>query len=321
MAAYRQLPSGLWNVQLRIKGHKPKSASFPSRAEAEQWAKEEQSRIKNTGPITTFYELGESLCSVGFRGKATQHESFLMLNRICREFKLLSIPMDINKITQQHINEYRLYRLQHVANATCRKDLSLISRIFKWGKREYLLDIVSPVEGVNMPPPSKPRTRIVERSELDKLLEALTPIMATVVELAYETAMRRAEIVKLTPHDLHLDERYLNVINGKTGDRPVPLTMRAVEILREAQKTCLTSKARIFPITAHSVSTAFRRARKAVGLDNDICLHQLRHTRITMVARKGFNQAQIMMVSGHRDSRSVQRYTHLNVSDVVDLLD
>lgn len=58
-----------------------------------------------------------------------------------------------------------------------------------------------------------------------------------------------------------------------------------------------------------------------MGLDEDVRLHQLRHTRITMVARKGFNQAQIMMVSGHRDVRSVQRYTHLNIGDVIGLLD
>ena len=43
--------------------------------------------------------------------------------------------------------------------------------------------------------------------------------------------------------------------------------------------------------------------------------------RITEVAKRGFNQAQIMMVSGHRDVRSVQRYTHLNVRDVIKLLD
>ena len=56
-------------------------------------------------------------------------------------------------------------------------------------------------------------------------------------------------------------------------------------------------------------------------MDEDVRFHQLRHTRISMVARKGFNQAQIMMVSGHRDIRSVQRYTHLNVRDVIGLLD
>jgi integrase len=44
--------------------------------------------------------------------------------------------------------------------------------------------------------------------------------------------MRRSEIVKLMPKHLHLDERVLSVIAGKTGDRAVPLTKRAVELLR-----------------------------------------------------------------------------------------
>ena len=98
-------------------------------------------------------------------------------------------------------------------------------------------------------------------------------------------------------------------------------TRRAVELLTEAKGNCCTPESRLFPVTPHAVSTAFRRARKQVGLDDDVRLHQLRHTRITQVAQKGFNQAQIMMVSGHRDVRSVQRYTHLNVRDVIELLD
>ena len=61
--------------------------------------------------------------------------------------------------------------------------------------------------------------------------------------------------------------------------------------------------------------TVLRALCRAFGMS------QLRHTRITEIARKGFSQAQIMMVSGHRDVRSVQRCTHLNVKDVIDLLD
>jgi len=321
MPSIRQLPSGLWNVQIRVKGQKSKSASFPTKQEAQKWSVEQLTDIKCQLPMKTLYELGERFISIGLRGKRTQHETYGQLNRVCREFEELSLPKNLDQITQYHINTYRLYRLQRVANATCRKDLSLLSRIYKWGRREYMMDLPNPVDDVTIPPPSKPRTRIVEPDELAMLMSALTPIMATIIELAYETAMRRSEIIKLSPNDLHLEERYLSVIDGKTGDRPVPLTTRAVEILRKAQNECPGLKARLFPIAAHSVSTAFRRARNVVGLGNDVCLHQLRHTRITMVARKGFNQAQIMMVSGHRDSRSVQRYTHLNVQDVICLLD
>jgi integrase len=141
--------------------------------------------------------------------------------------------------------------------------------------------------------------------------------MRPIVELAYETAMRRAEIVKLTANDIYLDQRYLSVVQGKTGDRSVPLTTRAIELLGIALDACPSPTSRLFPVTPHSVSTAVRRARMKARLDDDVRLHQLRHTRITNVAKMGLNQAQIMMVSGHRDVRSVQRYTHLSVLDVL----
>lgn len=39
------------------------------------------------------------------------------------------------------------------------------------------------------------------------------------------------------------------------------------------------------------------------------------------MAKQGFNQAQIMSDSGQHVSGSVQRYTRLNVRDVIDLVD
>lgn len=50
--------------------------------------------------------------------------------------------------------------------------------------------------------------------------------------------MRRGEIVKLKPKHIHLEERILSVVDGKTGDRSVPLTTRAVELLRESLEHC-----------------------------------------------------------------------------------
>lgn len=47
--------------------------------------------------------------------------------------------------------------------------------------------------------------------------------MRLVVELAYETAMRRSEILKLTKDCLHLHDRIADVIDGKNGTSSVPL--------------------------------------------------------------------------------------------------
>ncbi len=325
MASLRQLRSGLFNVQIRLSNSKPLSRSFETRDEAERWAMEKERELRNLPPAKdeepalSFLSLGERYCNSVLRGRPTRWTTMYRIERIAPH-----LPEDAKKITKLDVNRYRLMRLEKVAPVTCRDELQLIHRIYRWAHRELILDKTlypSPCLEIPMPPTSKPRNRVVEPDELQNLLTKLSPTMRAIVEIAYETAMRRSEIIKLTPKVVHLEDRIASVVGGKTGDRSVPLTRRAVELLREAVEGCPAPEARLFPVTPHSVSTAVRRARERVGLDEDVRLHQLRHTRISIVARKGFNQAQIMMVSGHRDSRSVQRYTHLNVRDVVKLMD
>lgn len=245
-----------------------------------------------------------------------------MLKRIERMAGRL--PGPFLKISRPMVNAYKLKRSCEVSGSTVREEVQTINKLFRWVEREMIFgdqQIVSPASNIALPPPSKPCTRVVERAELDRLMAELNPLMAEIIELAYETAMRRAEITKLLPRHLNLEERTLNVEDGKTGNRVVPLTRRAVELLRGALERSLTHRSRLYSVAPHSISTAVRRARERAGLGDHVRMHQLRHTRITEVAKKGFNQAQIMMVSGHRDTRSVQRYTHLSVKDVIDLID
>nr|WP_277869417.1 tyrosine-type recombinase/integrase [Pseudomonas syringae] len=75
--------------------------------------------------------------------------------------------------------------------------------------------------------------------ELRLILNELSPTMALIAELAYETAMRRSEILKLTVNCLHLEQRIVDVVDGKNGTRSVPLTLRAIELLEEAQRLAI----------------------------------------------------------------------------------
>ncbi|WP_346906532.1 site-specific integrase [uncultured Roseibium sp.] len=230
-----------------------------------------------------------------------------------------------DQITVADINAFKLERLEQAGPSTVHDDLVFIRRVYRWIDREARSKgndpVTNPAEFVTIPKPRPPRSRVISPEELKQLLEALSPEMRPVVELAYETAMRRSEITKLRVKDIHLSERILDVIDGKEGDRSVPLSKRACQLLGEGLSGLTHSDARLFPFAPHSVTQAVRRARKKVGLDDDVRLHQLRHTRCTIAAKKGFNLAQIMVVTGHKDVRSVQRYTHLNARDVVDLLD
>lgn len=318
MATIRRLPSGSWNVQVRIKGQAPRSKSFPTEEQAQAWAEEQEASTKRHKTYT-LYTLGLAYREARLKGRGSYLQALVLTKQLAQAF-----PMPIHEITPQMVNEFKLRRLAKVKSATCRSQLAFMSRLFKFAKRELLLDVSNPLADIALPAPSKASDKVVSKEELEKLLTKLNAQMALIVELAYETAMRRSEILKLTPSCLHLEERIADVIDGKNGTRSVPLTNRAVELLQEAlrrPKTRLLPEARIFPVAPHSVSTAVRRARKLAGLDPTVRLHQLRHTRISNVAKKGFNNAQIMIVSGHRDTRSVARYSHLNAKDVLHLID
>ncbi|AXI44254.1 site-specific integrase [Sulfitobacter sp. SK011] len=197
--------------------------------------------------------------------------------------------------------------------------------MYRWYCNEWFASsgetISNPCDRLELPKARKTRETVISRNQLAALLGEMTPLLRQIVELAYETAMRRSEILKLRACDLHLDERFLRVVEGKEGSRDVPLTRRAVRLLQYAVNRSEGPGAKLYPQAPYSVSQAVRRARITLGMSEDVRFHQLRHSRITEVARKGLNLSQIMVVSGHRDIRSVQRYTHLNVQDVVDLID
>ncbi|MFP6860770.1 tyrosine-type recombinase/integrase [Pseudomonas sp.] len=318
MANIRQLTSGNWNAQVRLKGKPAQSKTFPTREAAHQWAKQLEAVTKEHH-THTIYSLGMTYCESRLKGKGSYHHALQLVEQLS-----LSFPQPIQDITPQQINDFKLLRLKSVKPATIRTQLAFMSRFYRFAKRELLIDVANPLAEIALPQASKSSDKVVSQGELMLILAELSPTTRLIAELAYETAMRRSEIVMLTTDHIHLDDRIVDVVDGKNGTRSVPLTKRAVELLGDALQLAKAKRIggiRLFNITPHSVTTAVRRAREKAGLDSTVRLHQLRHTRITNVAKKGFNNAQIMIVSGHRDTRSVARYSHLNAKDVLHLID
>lgn len=318
MANFRLLPSGNWNAQVRVKGNRPQSKTFSTKTEAESWATQLEA-VTMDRKHHTIYTLGMIYCETMLKGKGSYNHALKIVEHLGSHF-----TQPINQITPQMVNDFKIMRLKKVKPSTCRTQLAFMSRFYRFAKRGLLIDIHNPVSDIALPKPDRSSDKVISANELERLLAKLSVIMKPIVELAYETAMRRSEILKLTKDCLHLEERIADVIDGKNGTRSVPLTHRAVEILELAQLCAIVERHPnnlIFPVTPHAVSQAVRLARVKAGLDSSVRLHQLRHTRITNVAKKGFNNAQIMIVSGHRDTRSVARYSHLNVRDVLHLID
>ena len=102
--------------------------------------------------------------------------------------------------------------------------------------------------------------------------------------------------------------------NGSSRD--VPLSTRAVETLRGLRTG---ESETVFSLAPNTVRLAWDRLTRRVGL-KDLHLHDLRHEAVSRLFEKGFNVAEVATISGHRELRMLQRYTHLRAADLASRL-
>ena len=72
----------------------------------------------------------------------------------------------------------------------------------------------------------------------------------------------------------------------------------------------------MFPVTGNSIRLAFEHLRVRAQM-NDFRFHDLRHEGISRLFEKGLNIAEVSAISGHKELRMLQRYTHLRAVDLV----
>lgn len=66
-----------------------------------------------------------------------------------------------------------------------------------------------------------------------------------------------------------------------------------------------------FPMTSNAMRKAFNHARKRAGLTH-FRFHDTRHERISSLIEAGWAMPQVIAQSGHRDPKSVMRFTNLS---------
>ena len=70
----------------------------------------------------------------------------------------------------------------------------------------------------------------------------------------------------------------------------------------------------VFPVTPNALRGVWRRAAKKVGIDN-LRFHDLRHEATSRFFEKGLNVMEVATITGHKNLRMLQRYTHLRAED------
>jgi integrase len=131
--------------------------------------------------------------------------------------------------------------------------------------------------------------------------------MRSIIEISLETAMRKSEILRI---DLDLIEgQTLKIPIAKTEPRIIPLTKRALSLIRNAELP--------FKISKWQVSKQFHKLCRDYGIKNAV-FHDVRRNSLTNFMKdKGLNVPETMKIAGHSDPRMLLRiYNNLEAHHV-----
>ncbi len=335
MATFQKRGSA-WRAIIRRQGASV-SATFDTKAEAQAWATAAEAKIIAGASVrqsriaaTTVAELFERYAEEVSPTKRGERWEVIRLGALSNADYFPVFQKAAGRFTPEDMACWRDERLKVVSPASVNRELNLISAVFTVAIKEWRIPIAeNPVHLIRRPKQPPSRKRRVSDSEVSAIARALgwdrrsTPELAKqwsafAFELAVETAMRRGEILGVTWGNVHLDRNYLHLpaqITKTVEDRDVPLSPRAVELLRIACGDGADDDSPVVPVNPGSLDTLFRKAVRGAGI-RDLHFHDSRHEATTRLSRRLSNVLELAAVTGHKTLKMLQIYYNPSAADL-----
>lgn len=342
MASIRKR-NGKWNVQVRRRGHEPRSKSFLVKADALEWAREIERSLdrQELGPDRktlkgiTLAELVTRYRDEVLPKKRSSRFETVLLNRFLR-YPIAS--KSLNDLQPKDFAQYRDERLKEVSRLTgrpvtaksLRRELAPLYHMFKVAKAEWHIPTGNPLQDLYLPAVDVRRERRLRPGEEERLLSEArklknldgspNPFVVPIILFALETAMRQGEILAVEFRNVDFERSLLVIPITKNGhSRTIPLTDRAMACLTLAfaqprkiiGPPCLTPTTKPFPTDVEVVKSSWTRiCKRAEPRIEDLHFHDLRHEAISRLFELGLSIPEVASVSGHRTPAMLFRYAH-----------
>lgn len=272
--------------------------------------------------------------------QSTVRDARLWLNLFveCAREKGIEKPV---KLSPRHITAFQrrmlwkpnskgaLYSPNTVAHA-----LGVVRNFTRWATRcgHLLLD---PARDLVLPRPVQPPRQRVSTADIDAMVSTLDPNTAmglrdrTIIELIYQTGVRRGECQRLDLEHVDLESQILQVRQGKgKKDRLLPISESLVDLLSDYLENSrpafrpppgepalfLSNQRR--RLGGARVNQIFRQAAQRAGLERGVTPHVLRYAFATHLVQKGAELRHVQEMLGHSQVSTTQFYTRLSALDV-----
>jgi integrase len=339
MPNIRQLASGHWQVQIRLKGRKV-TETFIRHDHAREWATDAEGQIdrgrapsgrRSRGAKTFGALIDLHIDDMKEVGKPPGRSKSATLEMLQRELGALKFA----DLDRERLVRFGRDRAKAGAGpVTLGQDIGAIKLVLSHAAAVHGTDVaVEPVQlarialkRLGLIGKSRERDRRPTEEELKQLFthfdagaRQLIP-MSRIIKFAVATAMRQEEICRVTWSDLNTRTKMLTIRDRKDprekkgNDQRIPLLAVSgydAVALVEAQRSIRSNEDdRIFAYVHRSAGTAFTRACKELKIE-DLHFHDLRHEGTSRLFEAGFAIQQVALVTGHKDWKMLRRYTHL----------
>ncbi len=207
-------------------------------------------------------------------------------------------------------------------------EIAALRAFFRFAENEKHLPS-NPAENLSLPRRWKRLPKALSAREIDRLLTPETPESPAnlcdqaILELAYASGLRLAELRNLRLEQLRLEAGFINVIGKGNKERIVPVGKQAVAAIERYLST-----ARPQLVRPHSTANVFlskrgrafasvtlwlrikQRVRRS-GITRNITPHMLRHSFATHLLEHGADLRVIQELLGHASIGTTEIYTHV----------
>ncbi len=215
-------------------------------------------------------------------------------------------------------------------------EIAALRAFYRFAETEKLLP-VNVAENLSLPRRWQRLPKALSNQEIGKLLVPELPETPeslcdqAVLELAYASGLRLAELRNLRLEQLHLEAGFINVIGKGNKERVVPVGKKAIEALNrylEAGRPKLVtpkSPATVFltrrgtPFAAVTLWLRIKNRVARTGAARNITPHMLRHSFATHLLEHGADLRVIQELLGHANISTTEVYTHVTGNRLRDI--
>jgi integrase len=332
-----------YRVRIKRVGKSTLSATFITRPEALQWAKDTEAQIRlglyQEAPVTV--DTPQRTEGISFAEAATHYMKTHSIHKKivrCESSRLRILIKRWGDIPVKQVDKLAVLALRDDllklgrSGETINHYFNTISKLFQMLEGDWDLPMPNPIRGIRRMPCPQGRTKRVNASVEEQLLlscgKLSMPLLSSIIEFAIQTGMRRGELMGLNWVDVDLPNRKAYLHTSKNGEpRQVPLTQRAVAVLQSLGKK---DEGTVFPMSMSVLRNHFERIRtycksnwSAVGVNpfDGLRFHDLRHEALSRLSDAGLNVIELSHISGHKTLGMLKRYVHCSHQAIFAKLD